>query len=51
MQTEYDLIIIGAGAVAEAALQPELVRLAASEDARIGMEAFVTRQPATFVGR
>jgi len=37
--------------VAEAALQPELVRLAASEDARIGMEAFVTRQPATFVGR
>ena len=38
-------------AVAEAGLQPELVRLAASEDARIGMEAFVTRQPATFVGR
>ncbi len=36
---------------AEAALQPELVRLAASEDARIGMEAFITRQPATFVGR
>ena len=38
-------------AAAEAALQPELVRLASSEDARIGMEAFVTRQPATFVGR
>jgi len=38
-------------AAAEAALQPELVRLAASEDARIGMEAFVTRQPATFIGR
>jgi enoyl-CoA hydratase len=38
-------------AAAEAALQPELVRLAASEDSRIGMEAFATRQPATFVGR
>jgi enoyl-CoA hydratase/carnithine racemase len=38
-------------AAAEAQLQPQLVRLAASEDARIGMEAFVTRQPATFVGR
>jgi enoyl-CoA hydratase len=36
---------------AEAALQPALVRLASSEDARIGMEAFVTRQPANFVGR
>ncbi|WP_165063571.1 crotonase/enoyl-CoA hydratase family protein [Marisediminicola senii] len=38
-------------AAAEAALQPELVRLAASEDARIGMESFLTRTPATFVGR
>jgi enoyl-CoA hydratase len=38
-------------AAAEATLQPQLVRLAASEDARIGMEAFVTRQPAAFVGR
>lgn len=38
-------------AAAEAALQPELVRLAASEDARIGMEAFLTRTPATFIGR
>jgi enoyl-CoA hydratase/carnithine racemase len=38
-------------AVAEAGLQPELVRLAASEDARIGMEAFASRRPATFVGR
>lgn len=36
---------------AEQALQPDLVRLAASEDARIGMEAFITRTPATFVGR
>lgn len=36
---------------AEAELQPELVRLASSEDARIGMEAFITRTPATFVGR
>lgn len=38
-------------ASAEAALQPELVRLAQSEDARIGMESFLTRQPAQFVGR
>ena len=38
-------------AVAESALQPELVRLATSEDARIGMEAFLTRTPATFIGR
>jgi enoyl-CoA hydratase len=36
---------------AEAALQPKLVHLASSEDARIGMEAFMTRRPATFVGR
>ena len=36
---------------AEIALQPDLVRLAGSEDARIGMEAFATRQPAEFVGR
>ncbi len=38
-------------AAAEAALQPELVRLASSEDARIGMQAFVTRTTAEFVGR
>jgi len=38
-------------AAAEAALQPELVRLAGSEDARIGMEAFLTRTPARFIGR
>lgn len=38
-------------AAAEAQLQPTLVRLAASEDARIGMEAFITRTAATFVGR
>jgi enoyl-CoA hydratase/carnithine racemase len=38
-------------AAAEAELQPALVRLAASEDARIGMEAFLTRTEATFVGR
>ncbi|MEO6944120.1 MAG: crotonase/enoyl-CoA hydratase family protein [Lacisediminihabitans sp.] len=37
-------------AVAEAQLQPELVKLASSDDARIGMEAFLTRQAATFVG-
>lgn len=38
-------------AAAEAALQPELVRLASTEDSRIGMESFFTRQPANFVGR
>lgn len=38
-------------AAAEARLQPELARLAASDDASIGMEAFISRQPATFVGR
>jgi enoyl-CoA hydratase len=36
---------------AMAQLQPELVRLASTEDARIGMEAFASRTPATFVGR
>ena len=38
-------------AAAEAALQPDLVRLVTTEDARIGMEAFVSRQPAVFIGR
>jgi enoyl-CoA hydratase len=45
------LAIRDGDAAAEEQLQPELVRLASSEDARIGMEAFLTRQPATFVGR
>ena len=45
------LAIRDSDAAAEAALQPELVRLAGSEDARIGMEAFVSRQPAEFIGR
>jgi enoyl-CoA hydratase len=36
---------------AEAGLQPALVRVAMSEDARIGMQAFLTRTPAEFVGR
>jgi enoyl-CoA hydratase/carnithine racemase len=38
-------------AAAEASLQPDLVRLVRSEDARIGMEAFVSRSPAEFLGR
>jgi enoyl-CoA hydratase/carnithine racemase len=38
-------------AVAEAGLQPALARLAASEDARIGLQAFLSRTPAEFVGR
>jgi enoyl-CoA hydratase len=36
---------------AEAELQPALARLAASTDARIGMEAFLSRTPAEFEGR
>jgi enoyl-CoA hydratase/carnithine racemase len=38
-------------AAAEAALQPELVRLVATEDAAIGMTAFANRATAEFVGR
>jgi enoyl-CoA hydratase/carnithine racemase len=38
-------------AAAEAGLQPALVSLAGSEDSRIGMEAFLSRRPAEFVGR
>jgi enoyl-CoA hydratase len=38
-------------AAAEARLQPELTRLAASEDAAIGIRAFLAREPAEFVGR
>lgn len=45
------LAIRSGDAAAEAALQPELVRLAQTEDSRIGMQAFITRQPATFIGK
>ena len=45
------LAVRDSDAAAEAALQPELVRLADSEDAAIGMRAFVSRQAAEFVGR
>lgn len=38
-------------AAAEDAMQPALVRLASSEDARIGMQAFLSRSTAEFVGR
>jgi enoyl-CoA hydratase len=38
-------------AAAAAALQPALARLAASEDAGIGMRAFLSREPAAFLGR
>jgi enoyl-CoA hydratase len=38
-------------AAAAAHLQPELVRLVATEDSRIGMQAFLTRTEARFVGR
>ena len=38
-------------AAAEARLQPELVRLVQTEDSKIGMEAFVNRSEAHFVGR
>ena len=38
-------------AAAEDALQPALVRLASSDDARVGMEAFLSRSTAEFAGR
>lgn len=38
-------------AAAAAQLQPALVRLAATEDVRIGMQAFLSRQPAEFIGK
>jgi len=38
-------------AAAEAELQPTLARLAATQDARIGMAAFLSRTPADFIGR
>jgi enoyl-CoA hydratase len=38
-------------AAAEAALFPEVVRLLATEDAGRGVAAFLSRQPASFVGR
>lgn len=38
-------------AAAAAALQPELVRLAATDDVRIGMQSFLTRTTAEFTGR
>ena len=38
-------------AAAEAGLQPTLARLAATQDARIGMAAFLSRTPADFIGR
>ncbi|TQO19069.1 enoyl-CoA hydratase/carnithine racemase [Rhodoglobus vestalii] len=36
---------------AEVALQPELVTLAQSKDAQIGMKAFMTRTTASFIGK
>jgi enoyl-CoA hydratase/carnithine racemase len=38
-------------AAAEAQLQPELARLATTEDAAIGMQAFLSRSEARFIGR
>src|ERR1700712_1625286 len=38
-------------AVAEAQLQPELMRLVATEDSKIGMQAFLTRTAANFIGK
>lgn len=45
------LAVASGDAAAAAELQPALVALAASEDARIGMQAFLTRTPAEFTGR
>jgi enoyl-CoA hydratase len=38
-------------AAAEARLQPELMRLVATEDSRIGMQAFLSRTEARFIGK
>jgi enoyl-CoA hydratase len=38
-------------AAAEARLQPELMRLVATEDSKIGMEAFLSRTEARFIGK
>lgn len=46
-----NLAIRQGDAAAEAALQPQLVALAQSEDSRIGMQAFMTRTTATFIGK
>ena len=44
-------LALRSGDAAATALQPELVRLVQSEDAAIGMTAFLTRTTAEFVGR
>jgi enoyl-CoA hydratase len=38
-------------AAAEAQLQPELMRLVATKDSQIGMQAFLSRTPAEFIGK
>ena len=45
------LAIAQGDAAAEAELQPELVRLVQTEDSKIGMQAFVNRSEATFIGK
>jgi enoyl-CoA hydratase len=45
------LAISDGDAAAEAQLQPELMRLVATEDSRIGMQAFVSRTTAEFIGK
>jgi enoyl-CoA hydratase/carnithine racemase len=45
------LAVRAGDAAAEAKLQPELVRLVKSEDAAIGMQAFLTRTDARFIGK
>jgi len=45
------LAISEGDAAAEAQLQPELMRLVATEDSRIGMQAFVSRTTAEFIGK
>ena len=49
--TNAKLALREGDAAAEAQLQPELVRLVATEDAAIGMQAFLSRTEATFLGR
>lgn len=49
--TNANLAIREGDAAAEAGLQPALVAVAQSKDARIGMEAFMTRTTAEFIGK
>jgi enoyl-CoA hydratase len=49
--TNAKLAVREGDAAAEAQLQPELLRLVATEDSKIGMRAFLARSTAEFLGK